>query len=397
MKKTSKKNDLSEIFIPYGRQWIDDEDIEEVIKVLKSDFITQGPVIEKFEKALAEYFSAKYCVVFNSGTSALISAYFAIGIKPNEEFITTPMTFVATSNAGLILGAKPVFVDVEEDTGNIDVNLIEKAINPRTKAIVPVHYGGHPVNLERIRSLADKYNLFVIEDACHAMGAKYRNSPIGACEYSDATVFSFHPVKHITTGEGGAVLTNDYVIYKRLKIFRNHGITKNPVDFIFPSEGLWYYEQHYLGYNFRLTDLQSALGLSQLKKLTRFVKRRREIAHYYNEVFKKDFSEFFEVPVEKHYAYHSYHLYPIRLKEPYKKYKKEIFEKLRNKKLGVQVHYIPVYKQPYYQRLGYKEGICPKAEKFYQAEISLPIFPAMTDEMVEEVIRRLYEVFNSFH
>ena len=381
-------------FIPYGRQFIDEEDINEVVKVLKSDFITQGKTVEKFEKALAEYCGAKYCVVFNSGTSALISAYFAVGLGKGDNFITSPITFVATANAGLVWGAKVKFSDVEPDTGNLSPQGLEILIDENTKLIVPVHYAGHPVELEEFRKIADKHNLFLIEDACHALGAKYKNSKIGSAEYSDAVVFSFHPVKHITTGEGGAVLTNDRTIYKRLLLVRNHGITKSVEDFINPPEGGWYYEQHTLGFNFRITDFQCALGLSQLKKLDKFVERRREIANYYNEAFKGN--PHFYTPPEREYAFHSYHLYPIRLKEDLIPYRAEIFKKLREVGLGVQVHYIPVYRQPFYRKIGFENFALPNAEKFYASEISLPLFPAMGDKQVEEVVKRTLRVFEGF-
>jgi len=381
-------------FIPYGRQWIDEEDIKEVVKVLKGDFITQGKTVEKFERALAEYCGAKYCVVFNSGTSALISAYFAVGLGKGDNFITSPITFVATANAGLIWGAEVRFGDIEADTGNLSLEGLEKLIDERTKLIVPVHYAGHPVDLEAFRKLADKYNLFLIEDGCHGLGARYKDSKIGSADYSDAVVFSFHPVKHITTGEGGAVLTNDKTIYKRLLLVRNHGVTKNVGDFLNRPEGDWYYEQHTLGFNFRITDFQCALGLSQLKKLDLFVKRRREIANYYNEAFKGN--PYFYTPVEKDYAFSSYHLYPIRLKRDLIPYKEEIFKRLREKGSGIQVHYIPVYKQPFYRRLGFEGFSLPNAERFYASEISLPLFPAMDDKTVEEVVKRTLEVFEKF-
>ncbi|PMP92164.1 MAG: UDP-4-amino-4,6-dideoxy-N-acetyl-beta-L-altrosamine transaminase [Hydrogenobaculum sp.] len=377
--------------IPYGRHLIDDEDIKAVIDVLKSDFLTQGPKVEEFEKALAKRFKAKYAVVFNSGTSALHGLYFAVGLKEGDEFITTPISFVATSNAGLYIGAKPVFIDIEEDTANIDVSRIENHITDRTKLISVVHYGGHPVDLENIKKIAQKHSLKLIEDGCHAMGAKYKDCEIGNLAYSDACVFSFHPVKHITTGEGGAVLTNDEGLYEKLIMFRTHGITKNKSNFINKKEGPWYYEMHYLGYNYRMTDIQAALGISQLKKLDSFVKRRREIANIYNEAFKNN--PYFDIPVEREYAYHSYHLYAIRLKDRYKNKKSEIFNALKEEGLGVQVHYIPIYHQPFYRSLGYKDLYLAKAESFYEKEISLPIFPAMTDEDVDYVISKVFEVF----
>ncbi|WP_457626281.1 UDP-4-amino-4,6-dideoxy-N-acetyl-beta-L-altrosamine transaminase [Persephonella sp.] len=378
-------------FIPYGRQLIDESDINAVVETLKSDFITQGNKIAEFEKKLADYCNAGYAVVFNSGTSALHGAYFALGLKDGEEFITTPITFAATSNAGLYLGAKPVFVDIEKDTGNIDISEIEKNITEKTRLISVVHYAGHPVDMEKVYYIAGKYNLKVVEDACHALGAGYREEKIGNCRFSDATVFSFHPVKHITTGEGGAVLTNSKEVYEKLLMFRNHGITKDKRKFLHEPEGDWYYEMHFLGYNYRMTDIQAALGLSQLKKLDSFVSKRRKIANIYNKAFEDN--PYFDIPVEKDYAYHSYHLYPIRLKDKYLKIKREIFDNLRKEGIGVQVHYIPVYRHPYYKNSGYGEGICPEAEEFYRREISLPIYPAMTDEEIEYVIKKLFEVF----
>ncbi len=380
-----------EKFIPYGKQLIDENDIKAVVDVLKSDFITQGKKIPEFEKKLANYCGARYAVVFNSGTSALHGTYFALGLSEKDEFLTTPMTFAATSNAGLFLGAKPVFVDVETDTGNIDIQKIEEKITPNTKLVSVVHYAGHSVDMEKLKEIADRYNLKVVEDACHALGGKYKGEKIGNCKFSDATVFSFHPVKHITTGEGGAVLTNDRKVYEKLLIFRNHGITKEPNKFLNKPDGDWYYEMQLLGYNYRMTDIQAALGVSQLKKIDSFIQKRRQIVKFYNEAFKSN--PYFDVPIEKDYAYHAYHLYPIRLKDEYKKKKREIFNRLRQDGIGVQVHYIPVYWHPYYQQLGYKKGTSPNAEDFYKREISLPIYPAMGKEDIEFVIEKVEKVF----
>jgi UDP-4-amino-4,6-dideoxy-N-acetyl-beta-L-altrosamine transaminase len=410
--------------IPYGQQYIDDDDIREVVRVLKSNFITQGPAIPEFEQSLADYCGALHAVVFNSGTSALHGAYFALGLGKGDEFITSPITFVATANAGLYLQAKPVFVDVEPDTGNIDASKINKKITNKTKLIAPVHYGGHPVNLENIRDIAAKHNLFVVEDACHALGARYRQRAtgnrrqmksasdgwikIGSCKFSDLTILSFHPVKHITTGEGGAVLTNNKDFYEKLIMFRSHGITKDKNKFKAKAKvknymkdhlnldlnlAPWYYEMQILGYNYRMTDIQAALGISQLKKLDSFVRQRRAIADMYNKAFIDN--PWFDIPVEKEYADSSYHLYPIRLKDRYRKRKKEFFSRLRKNGIGVQVHYIPVCLQPYYRELGYKNGSCPVAEDFYHSEISLPIFPGLKQKDIKTVIEKVLTAFSS--
>lgn len=378
-------------FIPYGRHSIDEDDIKAVVDVLRSDFLTQGPKIQEFESALAEYCKAEYAVVFSSGTAALHAAYFSADIGPSDEIITSPITFVATANAALYLGAKPVFVDIEPDTGNINPELIERAITKKTKAIVPVHYAGHPVDLDPIHGVAKKHGLLVIEDACHALGASYKGQKIGSL--SDMTVFSFHPVKHITTGEGGAVTTESKEFYDRLIMFREHGITRDKHKFRFEPYGDWYYEMHFLGYNYRMTDIQAALGVSQLKKLNSFIERRRTIAKKNNDAFRDN--PYFDTPPERDYAYSSYHLYPIRLKEQYKDRKREIFSGLRERGLGVQVHYIPIYRQPYYQNLGYKKGSCPDAESFYEREISIPIYPMMPDEAVSIVSGKIYDTFKN--
>jgi len=379
------------MYIPYSRQWIDEDDIEAVNAVLKSDYLTQGPMQKEFEDKLAEYCGAKYCVVFNSGTSALHGAYSASGLKADDEFITSPISFVASSNAGLYLGSTPVFADIEKETGNIDSSKIEEAISSKTKLIVPVHYSGHPVDMMTVQKIARERSIAVIEDACHALGAVYKGERTGSCALSDMTVFSFHPVKHIATGEGGAVTTNSEEYYRKLQMFRTHGITKD--DFKYEPDGEWYYEMQTLGFNYRMTDIQSALGISQLSKLDQFVARRREIAGIYNDTFKDN--NYFDIPQEREYALSSYHLYPVRLKDNCKNLKREIFSVLRKKGLGVQVHYIPIYRQPYYQDLGYKNGLCPASEDFYQREISIPIYPAMTVGDVHSVQTVLMEVIES--
>lgn len=378
-------------FISYGHQCIDEDDIEAVVEVLRSDFLTQGPKVKEFEGVLAKYCGAKYAVVFSSGTAALHGAYFAAGIGDDDEIETSPLTFLATANAALFLGARPVFVDIESDSGNIDAELVEPAITNKTKAIVPVHFAGHPVNLKKIAEIARKHNLILIEDACHALGARYLDTTIGDCRYSDIAVFSFHPVKSITTGEGGAVLTNNEEYYEKLVMFRHHGVTKDKKAFVNKDESAsqWYYEMQHLGYNYRLTDIQCALGISQFKKLDSFIQKKRCIVNAYNQAFKDN--PFFDLPVEKSVVESAWHLYAIRLKDAYKRAKPKIFEELHRRQLGVQVHYIPVHLQPYYQQLGYSRDLCPKAKDFYEKQISIPIYPAMSDEDVDYVINSLMD------
>lgn len=366
--------------IPYSRQWIDKEDILAVSKTLKSDFITKGPKIDQFEKALADFTGAKYAVVFNSGTSALHASYFAIGLSRPWEFITSPLTFAATANAGLYLGAKPVFCDCNSETGNIDVSKIEDKLTKKTKMIVPVDYGGQPADLKSIHKVARIHNLFVVEDACQALGAEYNGKKIGCCEFSDICVFSFHPVKTITTGEGGAATTNNKTLYEKLLAFRTHGILKKQD---------WLYEMIYLGYNYRMTDFQAALGHSQLKKIERFVKRRREIALFYYQALKNN--PFFDIPSENKNS--AWHLYPIRLKTKYVSKKKQIFRDLIKQGIGVQVHHIPVYFHPFYRKLGITRGLCPAAEDFYKRVISIPIYPAMSDADAKYVVKTILGIF----
>lgn len=376
--------------IPYGHQLIEKDDIEAVSEVLQSDWLTQGPMIEKFEKALAAYCGARFAVVLNSGTAALHAAYYAAGLKTGDEFITSPITFAATANAGVWQGARPIFVDIDPATGNINPDLIEQKITPKTKIIAPVDYSGRPVNMEKINAIAKKHRLIVVEDACQALGSVYKGSKTGSI--SDLTVFSFHPVKTITTGEGGAVLTNDEKYYRKLRIFRTHGITKE--NLIKNTEGDWYYEMQELGMNYRITDFQCALGLSQLKKADRFVSARAEIVKRYNSAFAN--CKNFECPLpdsaEKKSAWH---LYVIKLKGDLIEEKAEIFNKLRAAGIGVQVHHIPVYFHPFYQKLGYQEGLCPQAEEFYHLAISLPIYPALTESDQIEVINKIKAIIET--
>jgi len=329
-------------FIPYGRQWIDEKDIREVVKVLKSDWITQGTKVEEFEKAVAKYCGAKYAVTVSSGTAALHSAYSVAGIGVGDEVITSPITFAATANAVVYCGGKPVFADIQKDTFNIHPKEIGKKITKKTKAITPVDFAGHPCDLNEIKKIAKKYNLLIIEDAAHALGSEYRGKKIG--NLTDMTILSFHPVKHITTGEGGMILTNNKDFYEKLKIFRNHEIVKKP------KKGGWYYEIEKPGFNYRLTDFQCALGISQLKKIDKFIKRRREIVAKYNEAFK-DVKEII-TPAERKYVKSAWHIYPIQLNlEKLKVNRKRIFEELQKEGIGVQIHYIPLHLQPFYRKI----------------------------------------------
>ena len=366
--------------IPYGRQWITKEDISAVVKVLKSDWITQGPKIAEFERTVAKYCGARYAVAVSSGTAALHVACLAAGIKQGDEVITSPVTFVASANCVLYCGGKPVFADIEEKTANIDAFEIEKKINKKTKAIIPVDFAGHPCDLDAILKIAKKRGLLVIEDAAHSLGAKYKGKKIGGL--ADMTILSFHPVKHITTGEGGMVLTNDKKLYSRLLLYRTHGITRDPEE-LEDNHGAWYYEMKVLGYNYRITDIQCALGISQLKRLDYFVKRRREIA----EIYKKELSSIkaIELPAEEDSCRSSYHLYVIRVKDKTKR--AGIFQQLRTKGIMANVHYIPVHLHPYYrQNFGYKKGDFPIAEDYYQRAISLPIYPKMNLNQVKRII-----------
>lgn len=385
--------------IPYGRQSITDEDIQAVVKVLKSDWITQGPVTEKFERSVADYCGTKYAVAVSSGTAALHIACLAAGLGKGDTLWTSPNTFVASANCALYCGAKPDFVDIDPHTYNVAIAALEGKLAEAEKngclpkIVIPVHFAGQSCDMEQLSQLSKQYEFTVIEDACHAIGGNYKDCKIGSCKFSNMTVFSFHPVKLVTTGEGGMILTNNKELYGKLIRLRSHGITRDPDLLTGEVHGPWYYEQVDLGFNYRMTDIQAALGISQLKKLDTFVKRRREIAGTYNEAFKGN--PYFFMPAEKEYANSSYHLYVIRLKDEYEHRKKHVFSELRKKGIGVQVHYIPVYHQPYYQELGYEKDLCPEANDYYQRAISLPIYPSMKCEEITIVIDTVHSIFNS--
>ncbi len=384
---------IRKTFLPYGKQWIDGSDIKAVVDVLKTDRITQGPKISEFEKLISNYCNSKYAVAFSSGTAALHAACCAIGISKGDEVITTPITFAADANCVLFQGGVVKFTDIKKDTYNIDPEKIKKQITKKTKAIIPIDYTGQPCDLDEIKEIAKKHDLTVIEDGCHALGAEYKNKKVGGI--SDLTVFSFHPVKHITTGEGGMVLTNNKEFYEKLSLFRTHGITKDPKKLL-RNEGKWYYEMHSLGYNYRLTDFQCALGISQFKKLEKFVKKRRAIASKYNKAFK-DIEEII-TPSEKENVKAAYHLYMIQLNlEKLSVGRKKIFDALRAENIGVHVHYIPVHLHPYYkERFGYKKGDYPIAEEFYNRALTLPIFPKMSEDDVDDVIKAVKKVINNY-
>lgn len=377
--------------IPYGKQSINRKDISAVKKALKDNFITSGPTLNTFEREIAQYVNAKYAVAVSSGTAALHMAAFAADIKAGDEVLVPAMTFAASANCVLYQGGTPVFVDTDE-TINIDINDLKKKITPKTKAIIPVDFTGQSVDIDKIMAIAKKHNLIVIEDAAHALGSEYKGRKVGSD--ADMTMFSFHPVKPITTGEGGVIVTNNKEFYERMLMFRTHGITKDQTK-IKESHGPWFYEQHYLGYNYRLTDIQAALGLSQLKRLDKFINKRRKIKDIYNSAFK-DF-DLLKTPNEPDFSNSGWHLYIIRLNlDKLTVSKKVIYEALLSANIGVMVHYIPVYFHPYYQNLGYKKGLCPVTEKTYDEMLSLPIFPTLKKSEVMSVIKIVFNVLNKF-
>lgn len=380
-------------YLSYGKQKIDEDDIEEIIKVLKSDYLTTGPVIYEFEEKISKYVNSKYAVSFSSGTAALHAACYAAGIRSGDEVITSPITFAASANCILYCNAIPVFADINSETYNIDPGDIEKKITRNTKAIIPVHFTGQSVDLDAIKEIARKNKLIVIEDAAHAIGTKYKGKCIGSI--SDMTVFSFHPVKTITTGEGGMVTTNSEKFYKKLILFRTHGITKDKDTLVSKDEGPWYYEQIDLGYNYRITDIQCGLGISQLNKINDFIQIRKELVKTYNEELLK--IDGIIIQKEEQFSNTSRHLYIIKLElEKFKVGRKEIFEALLAENIGVNVHYLPVYLHPYYKNLGYNKGLCPRAEELYKSMITLPLHTSMTKEDISDVINALKKVLNYY-
>lgn len=381
--------------IPYGRQNISDEDIQAVVDVLRSDFLTQGPAVPAFERVVAEYCGAGHAVAANSATSALHMACLALGVGEGDMVWTTPITFVASSNCALYCGAQVDFVDIDPLTYNLSVErLAEKLAQAERdgalpKVVIPVHLCGQPCDMAGIHALGRKYGFRIIEDASHAIGGKYRGEPIGNCRFSDITVFSFHPVKIITTGEGGMALTNDAALAKRMQLLRSHGITRDVADMTHEPDGPWYYQQIDLGFNYRMTDMQAALGLNQMRRLDEFVSRRHVIAQRYTGLLAGLPAT---LPWQHPDSHSGLHLYVIRLKlQEISKSHREVFEALRAAGIGVNLHYIPVYRQPHYERMGFRKGYCPEAEKYYSEAISLPMFPELSVEQLERVAEALRE------
>jgi perosamine synthetase len=379
--------------LPYGRQSLDEEDIQAVIQVLRSDWLTTGPNVPAFEEAFAAQVGSKYAVAVSSGTAALHAAMFAAGIGPGDEVIVPPMTFAATANVIVYQGGKPVFADVDPDTLLLDPGKAEAKITSRTKAIIAVDYAGQPCDYDSLRGIANDHNLILIADACHALGATYKGQPVGSL--ADLNIFSFHPVKHITTGEGGMITTGNPKFAERMRVFRNHGITTEHSQRT--DQGTWYYEMVDLGYNYRLTDFQCALGMSQLRKLGKWVALRQEIAQRYDYAFT-GLSEVSPLAVRPDVS-HAYHLYVVRLGlERLRVNRAQIFAALRAENIGVNVHYIPVHLHPFYRsRFGTKPGDFPMAENAYERIISLPIFPTMTDLDADHVVTAVKEIIYFNH
>ena len=380
--------------IPYGKQSINQDDIQAVVKVLKSDFLTQGPSVIEFEDKICKYTGSKYGVATNSGTSALHIACLALGLKTGDWLWTTPITFVASANCGLYCGAKIDFVDIDPHTWNISIEKLENKLrqarkeNLLPKVLVAVHLCGLSCDMQSIRELSEKYGFRIIEDACHALGGKYHGLPIGNCMFSDIAVFSFHPVKAITTGEGGMAVCNDRQLAESMKLLRSHGITRDPNKMVSKPHGQWYYQQLCLGFNYRMTDIHAALGISQLTRLGSFIQRRHVIAGIYDRLLV-------DLPVKlpcykNNHCFSGLHLYVIRLKlNEVNKSHKEIFENMQKQGIGVNLHYIPIHIQPWYKKLDFKAGSFPEAERYYSEAISLPMFPDLEEQQIKTVARSL--------
>lgn len=382
--------------IPYARQNINEADIEAVVKILQSDWLTQGPMLERFEKAVADYCGVKYGVALSSATAALHLACLAAGLNRGDLLWTSPNTFVASANCGLYCGAEVDFVDIDSRTYNMAVTKLEaklesgKRTGKLPKVVIPVHFAGQSCAMERIAQLALEYGFTVIEDASHAIGGLYQNKPVGSCEYSAMTVFSFHPVKIITSGEGGMILTNREDLYEKLIRLRSHGITRDPKLMEGEPDGPWYYQQLELGYNYRITDIQAALGYSQLQRINEFIKRRRFLAQRYSRLLA-------ELPVITPWEHpdckSAFHLYVIRLKlDQINKSHRQVFEELRQAGIMVNLHYIPVHTQPYFKKMGFKRGDFPEAERYYAEAISLPLYFGFSDEEQDYVVEKLKNI-----
>jgi perosamine synthetase len=380
---------LRRVPIPYGRQAIDDDDIEAVTEVLRGDWLTQGPAVREFEEAVAASCQVDYAVAFSSGTAALHGAAFAAGVTTGTELVTSAITFAATANCGAYLGAVPRFADIEPDTWNVSARTIADALTENTAAVLPVHFTGLPAPVEEIRQLVGD-GVRVIEDAAHALGAHTGDEPVGSCLHSDMAIFSFHPVKTIASGEGGMVTTRDPELRDRLALFRTHGITRDPA-LLEANHGGWYQEQHTLGFNYRLSDIHSALGRSQLRKLDRFVERRNRIAERYRHGLG-DLEHLELAPAAGPGARHAYHLFVVRDRRGAEA-RRLLYDGLRERDILAQVHYLPVYLHPYYRRTyGYEPGLCPVAERYYAGCLSLPCYPTLTEAEQDEVIAAVREL-----
>lgn len=382
--------------IPYGKQDISQSDIDSVVSVLKSDFLTQGPQVPLFEKTVADYCEAEYGVAVNSATSALHIACLSLDLGKGDWLWTSPNSFVASANCGLYCGAKVDFVDINPKTYNLSVEELEKKLiqakldNKLPKIVIPVHFAGQSCDMRRIYSLGQEYGFKIIEDASHAIGGKYLDKPIGCCQYSDITVFSFHPVKIITTAEGGLATTNDVKLLERMQLFRSHGVTRKQSLMTSQFEGGWYYQQVDLGYNYRMTDLQAALGVSQMQRLDEFITNRHTLQERYDQLLSN-------LPIVKPYqnqdSFSALHLYPIQVDlNVVDKSRQQVFDELRKNGIGVNVHYIPLHTQPYYQNMGFIKGDFPNSENYYENAISLPIFQRMTFEQQNEVVKVLKDI-----